>query len=159
MNLLANLSPSYRQSLDAKDVAGIRQFTDVGNRPVSVFAEGMRVLQQLKENDPTLYQRVALEIIASLQRASQTTDEALDIRQLLARRQPGRLRSSARHLNRLAYCLLLFTYEPLALRRLWQRFSSILDSPKATIERRVSFNSFMQSWKQKVAAPISPDSR
>jgi len=159
MNFLANLSPSYRRSLHARDVAGIKQVIDIGNRPVSVFAEGMRVLQHLKDSNPPLYQQVAQEMIASIQRAGQAADAAIDIRQVVARRQAGRLHSPAEHLNRLAHYLFPVIGEPLMLRRRWQRFSSILDSPKAALERGESFNSFMQSWKQKVAAPISPNGR
>lgn len=82
MNLLANLSPTYRQSL----IAGNRTVQH-GNRPVSPYAEMMDILQALKQSDPNLYQRVKHETISYLQASARRAEAAFDIRLMAARRR------------------------------------------------------------------------
>jgi hypothetical protein len=82
MNLLANLSPTYRQSLLARTRAGQH-----GNRPVSPYTEMMDTLQALKQSDPNLYQRVKQETISYLQASARRAEAAFDIRLMAAGRR------------------------------------------------------------------------
>jgi hypothetical protein len=98
VNLLANLSPAYRQSLVASGLTGINEAGNTG-RPASPYLEMIDALQNLKQNDPTLYQRVKQETATCLQVAVRTADAGLDIRQLATRRRGAWLRSIVRRLN------------------------------------------------------------
>jgi hypothetical protein len=80
MNLLASLSPTYRQFLVASNQGGQNV-----NRPVSPYAEMMDTLQALERNDPTLYHRVKQETVSCLQTSARIAEAALDIRQLVRR--------------------------------------------------------------------------
>jgi hypothetical protein len=81
MDLLADLSPAYRQSIAAK-----KNSKDSG-RPISPYAEMIDTLQSLKRSDPDLYKRVRQETVNCLQTAAQAADSALDIRKLVSRRR------------------------------------------------------------------------
>ena len=99
MNLLANLSPTYRQALLASGTAGIDEAAKSGRRPVLPYVQMIDTLQILKQNDPNLYSRVKQETIAYLQDAVRKADAGLDIRQFATRRRGAWLRSLASRLN------------------------------------------------------------
>jgi hypothetical protein len=101
MNLLANLSVTYRESLVSNNGAGILEAGTHGNRPVSPFAEMMNILQQMKQSDPTLHQRVMQETVTNLGTAAQTAAAALDIRQIAGRRRGAWLHSIVSRWGRL----------------------------------------------------------
>jgi hypothetical protein len=123
MSFLADLSATYRQSFETESLFGTEQAINIGNRTMSAFSEGLSALQHLKENNPTLHQRVAREMFASLQKANQAADAAFDTRQhLLASRQTSRLRSLVRHTNHLVHNLA--HVEPLMLRWRWKSSSA-----------------------------------
>ncbi len=105
MNLLLNLSATYRQSLVAGNVAEIDQPENAGNSSDSPYAEMMGVFQALKQKDPTLYARVKREVTASLQAAAQAANDAVDIREMVKQRRTSRVYSITERLNRLAYIL------------------------------------------------------
>ena len=98
VNLLSNLSPTYRQSVVTNRAAEINEADKNGNGP-SPYAEMMTTLQTLKQSDPPLYQRVKQETLTYLQMAVRTADAGMDIRQLAARRRGAWLRSIASRLN------------------------------------------------------------
>jgi hypothetical protein len=118
MNVLANLSPTYRESLVARDVAGVNEANKSGSR-ISPYVEMIRILQSLRQDDPRLYQRVQREALNSLQAATRAAGAALDIRQLVARRRIARLYWIAGRLNRVAYRLFPGFGEPLTPRVRW----------------------------------------
>ncbi len=99
VNLLSNLSPTYRQSLVASGGAEIDESDKNESRPVSPYAEMMETLQTLKQNDLPLYQRVKEEAMGCLQMGIRTANAGLDIRQLATRRRGALLRSIVSRLN------------------------------------------------------------
>jgi hypothetical protein len=116
MNVLANLSVTYRESLADREMAG----ADNSSSPrVSPYVEMMKSLQSLRQDDPHLYQRVQREAVTSLQAATRAAGVALDIRQLVARRRTTRFYWIAARLNRLAYRLFPGFGEPLTPRGRW----------------------------------------
>ncbi len=119
MNVLANLSPTYREALVARDLAGVNEASKSGSPRVSPYAEMIRILQSLRQDDPRLYQRVQREALSSLQAATRAAGAALDIRQLVARRRIARLYWIAGRLNRVAYRLFPGFGEPLTPRARW----------------------------------------
>jgi hypothetical protein len=96
MNLLANLSPSYRGSLITGDPAGAHA---TGKH--APFIEMMNTLEKLKQNDPRLYHRVQREALACLRSKVRKADAAVDIRLMAGRRHGGRLHKIASLLQRL----------------------------------------------------------
>ena len=66
MNLIANLSPTYRRSFSVNNLAGM---TAAGYDSNRAYSEMMNVLNGLSQHDPSLYQRVKQEIVSSLRRA------------------------------------------------------------------------------------------
>lgn len=95
MNLLANLSVTYRRSL-AGGSFGSGEAGQNSERRISPYAEMVEILERLKQSDPTLYQRVKQEAFGCLQSAARTADAAVDIRRLVARQRCAWLRSLAR---------------------------------------------------------------
>ena len=66
MNLIANMSPTYRRSFSVNSLAGM---TEAGYDSNRAYTEMMDVLNGLSQYDPNLYQRVKQEIVSSLRRA------------------------------------------------------------------------------------------
>jgi hypothetical protein len=66
MNLIANLSPTYRRSFSVNNLSGI---TDAGNDTSRAYTEMMGILNGLSQHDPSLYQRVKQEIVTTLRTA------------------------------------------------------------------------------------------
>jgi hypothetical protein len=99
VNLLSNLSPTYRQLLGATGTTEIEAAGKSGQRPNSPYAEMMEALQNLKENNLPLYQRVMEEALSCLQVAARTANAGLDIRQLATRRRGAMWRSLVSRLN------------------------------------------------------------
>jgi hypothetical protein len=99
VNLLSNLSPTYRQTVVTSGAAGTDEAGKNGSHPVSPYAEMMDVLQNLKQNNLPLYQRVKEEAVNCLRVAAQTADAGLDIRQLAMRRRGALRRSIISRLN------------------------------------------------------------
>jgi hypothetical protein len=94
MNLLANLSPTYRESLFSSRMTAADE-PGQPSRRLSAFTEMMDTLEGLKQNDPTLYRRVKQEATSYLRTVARTSDAALDIRKLAGRRRGAWLRSIA----------------------------------------------------------------
>jgi hypothetical protein len=106
MNLLRNLSASYKQSLLMGNVEAVNGAGEDGNRPVPPYTEMMGTLQTLRQNDPILYQRVKREVVLSLQAANPAGHDAPDIRDLVQlRRRRTRGQSIMNRLNHIAYFL------------------------------------------------------
>lgn len=114
-----NLCATYRESLIAGDVAGVKEARKSASLRVSPYVEMIRILQLLRRHDPGFYQRVQREAAMSLQDASRAAGAALDIRQLATRRRMPRFCWIAGRLNRLAYCLFPGFGEPLTPRGRW----------------------------------------
>jgi hypothetical protein len=66
MNLIANLSPTYRRSFSVNNLTGM---TDAGDDSNRAYTEMMGILNGLSQHDPSLYQRVKQEIVSSLRTA------------------------------------------------------------------------------------------
>jgi hypothetical protein len=66
MNLIANLSPTYRRSFSVNNLSGMNEATDDSNR---AYTEMMGILHGLSQHDPNLYQRVKQEIVTTLRTA------------------------------------------------------------------------------------------
>src|SRR6185369_16935105 len=66
MNLIANLSPTYRRSFSVNNLPGINEAANDSNR---AYTEMMDALNGLSRHDPSLYQRVKQEIVSSLRTA------------------------------------------------------------------------------------------
>jgi hypothetical protein len=66
MNLIANLSPTYRRSFSVSNFAAT---TDAGYDSNRAYTEMMGILNGLSQHDPSLYQRVKQEIVSSLRKA------------------------------------------------------------------------------------------
>jgi hypothetical protein len=66
MNLIANLSPTYRRSFSVNNLSGM---TDAGYDSNRAYTEMMGILHGLSEHDPSLYQRVKQEIVSNLRKA------------------------------------------------------------------------------------------
>lgn len=113
MNVLANLSATYRESLVASDAAGVNEASKTESSRVSPYVEMMRILQTLRQDDPPFYQRVQSEAVNSLLAATRAAGASLDIRQLVTRRRSARFYWIAGRLNRLAYLLFPGFGEPL----------------------------------------------
>jgi hypothetical protein len=109
MNLLANLSASYAESRLAGDVTGINETEREGNPSGSPYSEMIGSLQALKQNDPTLFERVRLEVVASLKAAN----GGIDIPGLIKHPQIAPLHSVLDRLNRLASLVLPGSGEPM----------------------------------------------
>ena len=66
MNLIANLSPTYRRSFSVNNLSGM---TDAGCDTSRAYTEMMGILNGLSQHDPNLYQRVKQEIVSNLRKA------------------------------------------------------------------------------------------
>ncbi len=66
MNLIANLSPTYRRSFSVNNMTGMTGTGDDSNR---AYTEMMSILNGLSQHDPNLYQRVKQEIVSTLRTA------------------------------------------------------------------------------------------
>jgi hypothetical protein len=66
MNLIANLSPTYRRSFSVSNLAAT---TDAGYDSNRAYTEMMGILKGLSQHDPNLYQRVKQEIVNNLRKA------------------------------------------------------------------------------------------
>ena len=66
MDLIANLSPTYRRSFSVNNRPGI---TAAGNDSNRAYTEMMGILNGLSQHDPNLYQRVKQEIVSTLRTA------------------------------------------------------------------------------------------
>jgi hypothetical protein len=66
MNLLANLSPTYRRSFSVNNLSSM---TDAGNDTSRAYTEMMGLLNGLSQHDPNLYKRVKQEIVTTLRTA------------------------------------------------------------------------------------------
>ena len=66
MNLIANLSPTYRRSFSENNLPGMNEAANDSNR---AYTEMMDALNGLSQHDPNLYQRVKEEIVSSLRTA------------------------------------------------------------------------------------------
>ena len=66
MNLIANLSPTYRRSFSVNNLSGR---TDAGYDSNRAYTEMMGILNGLSQHDPNLYQRVKEEIVSTLRNA------------------------------------------------------------------------------------------
>ena len=66
MNLIANLSPTYRRSFPVNNMAGLKETASDCNR---AYSEMMGVLNGLSQHDPNLYRRVKQEIVSTLRKA------------------------------------------------------------------------------------------
>ena len=64
MNLIANLSPTYRRSFAVNNIA-----TDAGYDSSRAYTEMMGILNGLSQHDPNLYRRVKQEIVSALRTA------------------------------------------------------------------------------------------
>src|ERR1700690_39807 len=81
MTLLSTLSVSYRQSPFAGQFASVAAGGQTGN-PTSPYHEMIGSLGVLRQNDPTLYNRVMQEVTASIQAK---VDGLVDLRELVKR--------------------------------------------------------------------------
>jgi hypothetical protein len=63
MNLIANLSPTYRRSFSVNNTPGM---TSAGVDSNRAYTEMMGVLNGLSQHDPDLYQRVKQEVLSTL---------------------------------------------------------------------------------------------
>jgi len=104
-----DLSASYAESRLAGDVTGINETATEGNPSGSPYAEMIGSLLALKQNDPTLFERVRLEVAASLK----TANGGIDIPGLIKHPQIAPLHSVVGRLNRLASLLLPGPGEPI----------------------------------------------
>jgi hypothetical protein len=100
MDLLSNLSSTYRQSLIAGEFASISGSGQGGN-PTSPYLEMIGSLGALRQNDPILYKRVMREVTTSLQTK---IDGFIDTREFVKRHKTTWARSVA---SRLKYLDLL----------------------------------------------------
>ncbi len=66
MNLIANLSPTYRRSFSVNHLPGINEAANDSNR---AYTEMMGILNGLSQHDPSLYRRVKQEIVTTLRTA------------------------------------------------------------------------------------------
>ena len=66
MNLIANLSPTYRRSFSVNSMTGM---TDAGHDTSRAYSDMMGILNGLSQHDPNLYQRVKQEIVSTLRNA------------------------------------------------------------------------------------------
>ncbi len=66
MNLIANLSPTYRRSFSVNNLS---EMTDARRDTNRAYTEMMGILNGLSQHDPSLYQRVKQEIVSSLRTA------------------------------------------------------------------------------------------
>ncbi len=66
MNLIANLSPTYRRSFSVNNLSGR---TDAGYDSNRAYTEMMGILNGLSQHDPSLYRRVKQEIVSNLRKA------------------------------------------------------------------------------------------
>lgn len=66
MDLIANLSPTYRRSFSVNNMLGVN---DAGNDSSRTYTEMMGILHGLSQHDPSLYQRVKQEIVTTLRTA------------------------------------------------------------------------------------------
>ena len=106
MNLLRNLSASYKQSFLMGNVEAVNGASGDGNRPVPPYAEMMGTLQALRRKDPILYQSVKREVVLALQAVNRSGHDAPDIRDLVQlRRRRTRGHSMMNRLNHIAYLL------------------------------------------------------
>ena len=109
MNLLANLSASYAESRLASDAASIDETERDGNPSGSPYSEMIGSLHALKQNDPALFERVRLEVVASLKAAN----GGIDIPGLIKHPHIAPLHSVLDRLNRLASLVLPGFIEPM----------------------------------------------
>jgi hypothetical protein len=66
MNLIANLSPTYRRSFSVNIMTSR---TDAGYDSDRAYTEMMGILNGLSQHDPNLYRRVKQEILCTLRTA------------------------------------------------------------------------------------------
>jgi hypothetical protein len=66
MNLIANLSATYRRSFSVNNLSGMSQTGCDSNR---AYTEMMGILNGLSQHDPNLYQRVKQEVVSALRTA------------------------------------------------------------------------------------------
>ena len=66
MNLIANLSPTYRRSFSVSNPAAT---TDAGYDSNRAYTEMMGILNGLSQHDPNLYRRIKQEIVSTLRTA------------------------------------------------------------------------------------------
>jgi hypothetical protein len=66
MNLIANLSPTYRRSFSVNNLAGMTDARYDSNR---AYSEMVDALNGLSQHDPNLYRRVKQEVLSSLRTA------------------------------------------------------------------------------------------
>jgi len=92
MNLLLNLSSSYRESFVAGNVAGVDESHKGCTRAVPPYAEMLESLEALRLSDPVLYRRVKREVALSLA-AGPAGQDSHDIRDWVKRRRRGERRS------------------------------------------------------------------
>jgi hypothetical protein len=89
MNLLLNLSPSYRESFIAGNVAGVDETIRGGARRVPPYAEMLGSLEVLRQSDPVLYRQVKREVDVSLEAARPVGRDSRDVRDWVKIRRRG----------------------------------------------------------------------